>query len=508
MNKFETIPTNKNTSDKQLKSAPQISRRTFLETAVKSAAAIATSGAIDEVHATTDLIRDTFSPKELQVAQAKLNEIRKRYETPTETQINIEKRDTRVIGKTFREQILQSGEIKLDEPTRQVIYNHHHTEYAPGGKNYEKGLVAGLERMQPWFSGMREQFRKYNVPEKFIYLSIAESNFNMDAVSNKAAIGPFQITKDTARLKAFDMSVSKYYDERRDPIKSAELCAKHLRESFDKFSKIHHNSEEDSWKLALMDYNGGYINKYTKYLNKKDQEAKSRARKIYVIKKGDSLSKIANKYNTSVILLRKANFGNEKLTQKELTSLKPGSTISIPQERTSITFVGFNKWLETRINTEVSQILSNDSVEVKSGDTLSEIAKKYNTTTAGLQALNNLPSSELKLSQKLKVPITKNQKVDLAIDKISSYSENINYPEKFYAIYDVIKEQGLEKKLLKSKQSYIEIPANKTVFTKKVTLNNIAKRYKVDIEKLKQFNPAIQSAITVIPREVKIRIPT
>lgn len=502
MTKFETISTNKNTPDD--KDTPKISRRAFL----KGVGVLAVSGIVDKAQAQTKLIDDKFLPANPKEAKAKLEEIRKHYETPTKTQMNIEKQDTHVIGKTFREQIIQFGKIKLDEKTRQVIYNHHYTEYSPGGKNYEKGLVAGLKRMQPWFNGIREQFKKYNVPEKFIYLSIAESNFNMDAVSNKAAIGPFQITKDTAQLSVFNMSVSKYYDERRDPIRSAELCAKHLRKSFDKFFRIHHNSEEDSWKLALMDYNGGYINKYAKYLNKKDQETKPRALTMHVVKKGDSLSKIADKYNTSVVLLRKANFGNEELTQKKLTSLKPGSTIIIPQERTPITFAGFNQWLETRINAEISQILSSNSIEVKSGDTLSGIAKKYNSTVLELQTLNNLPSTEIKLGQKLKVPLTKNQKVDLAINKISGYSENINYPEKFYAIYDVIKEQDLETKLLKSKQTYIEIPISKTTFTQKPTLNNIAKRYKVSIQKLKQLNPAIRFTNVAIPKKIKIRIPT
>jgi LysM repeat protein len=42
--------------------------------------------------------------------------------------------------------------------------------------------------------------------------------------------------------------------------------------------------------------------------------------------------------------------------------------------------------------------------KVKSGDTLSEIAEKYNTSVAKIKKINNLKSDNLRIGQSLKIP--------------------------------------------------------------------------------------------------------
>lgn len=96
----------------------------------------------------------------------------------------------------------------------------------------------------------------------------------------------------------------------------------------------------------------------------------------YTVEKGDSLYAIANKYNTTVDALKKAN---------NLTSniLSIGQVLKIP----------------TALETETGITYT-----VKSGDSLYSIARKYNTTVDAIKSLNNLSSNLLSIGQVLKIP--------------------------------------------------------------------------------------------------------
>ena len=96
----------------------------------------------------------------------------------------------------------------------------------------------------------------------------------------------------------------------------------------------------------------------------------------YTVEKGDSLYSIANKYNTTVDALKKAN---------NLTSniLSIGGVLKIP----------------TALETETGITYT-----VKSGDSLYSIAREYNTTVDAIKSLNNLSSNLLSIGQALKIP--------------------------------------------------------------------------------------------------------
>lgn len=95
---------------------------------------------------------------------------------------------------------------------------------------------------------------------------------------------------------------------------------------------------------------------------------------IYIVKKGDTLYQIAQKYNTTVAELKK----NNNLTNNNLTI---GQVLNIP--------------------TPVEEYFI---YTVKKGDTLYQIAQKYNTTVAEIKKLNNLTTNNLSLDQNLKIP--------------------------------------------------------------------------------------------------------
>lgn len=105
-------------------------------------------------------------------------------------------------------------------------------------------------------------------------------------------------------------------------------------------------------------------------------EQEEESKNVYVVKKGDSLYKIAKEYDTTT---------NEliKLNNLSNTNLSIGQILKIPIEQ-----IEEPEYLYT----------------VKSGDSLYKIAREYNTTVDELMKLNNLSSIYLNVGQTLKIP--------------------------------------------------------------------------------------------------------
>lgn len=95
------------------------------------------------------------------------------------------------------------------------------------------------------------------------------------------------------------------------------------------------------------------------------------------VKSGESLSKISAKYNVTIRSIKKTN----RLSRN---SLRIGQILTIP----GVTLARVNKTQH----------------KVVRGDTLSELAIKYGTTAAKIKKLNNLRSNNVMLGQILKIP--------------------------------------------------------------------------------------------------------
>ena len=100
---------------------------------------------------------------------------------------------------------------------------------------------------------------------------------------------------------------------------------------------------------------------------------------VHVVSRGDSLSKISARYNVTIRAIKRAN----KLSKD---SVYLGQRLTVPSALS---------------NKAVSKPKTH---KVKRGDTLSEIAEKYNVSIKALMKKNNMRNRVVKLGQTLKIP--------------------------------------------------------------------------------------------------------
>jgi len=113
-----------------------------------------------------------------------------------------------------------------------------------GPRKSDMAKVIGLSKL--YFPLFDEFLDRYSLPYELKYLTIVESGLNPLAVSRSGAVGLWQFLVNTGKL--FDLQVTSYVDERRDPWKSTEAACKYL----DYLNNTFHD-----WHLVLSSYNGG-----------------------------------------------------------------------------------------------------------------------------------------------------------------------------------------------------------------------------------------------------------
>lgn len=112
----------------------------------------------------------------------------------------------------------------------------------------------------------------------------------------------------------------------------------------------------------------------------------------YVVVKGDYMQKIARKNGVTVKALEEANPGVRPMR------LKIGQKLVIPAGASA---VGANAAGETANGLAAN---GDEIYVVKSGDTLTRIARHYGVTIKAIETENNLVTTKIKVGQKLEIP--------------------------------------------------------------------------------------------------------
>ena len=330
---------------------------------------------------------------------------------------------------------------------------------------------SSISRNKHFFRAMNEAYlfipaiknilTKNEIPQEFLYLAMAESNFSTRAYSRKRAAGLWQFMPATAKL--YKLSINEYVDERRDLVKSTEAASKYLKHLHKRFGK---------WYLAAIAYNcgGGRLNQAIKKAGSDDlvvlldenkkyipKESRYYIRKIVALaligtdeqfllaSEYEHLLNRANAYSISTVelpsgesLQRVAKLIDIPLKDLQKLNRHLKYDFVPPYEKSYSVYIPYIKLAEFKQKYFKKPMNKIYKIHVvSSGDNLSYIGKKYGVSYRVIMDFNKLKSSRLRLKQKLIIPIEgKNQgkKIDSRFYHMVKRGDSLESISKAYKV--------------------------------------------------------------------------
>ncbi|MFA6756795.1 MAG: LysM peptidoglycan-binding domain-containing protein [Campylobacteraceae bacterium] len=292
-----------------------------------------------------------------------------------------------------------------------------------------KHFLSILDRGYIFAPALRQMIAEASIPEAFLYLAMAESNFSARAYSKARAVGLWQFMPYTA--KKFGLKIDEYVDERRDPVKSTKAAIKYLEYLHKDFEK---------WYLAAMAYNCGegrvrraikqagtddlavLIDPVKKYV---PLETRNYIRKIITMAHLSGSADFLLSHDGEYLLNQGSSFGFEPVTVPAGTTLESvAKSVGLPVSVIKEYNVHLNYFFTPPVEYEIyipydkkAEFAKNFKPEknasgfyvyhVKKGDSLYEIGKKYGLNYKIIKDYNSLKSNTLKIGQKLIIPSAK-----------------------------------------------------------------------------------------------------
>ena len=251
------------------------------------------------------------------------------------------------------------------------------------------------------------------------------------------------------------------------------------------------------------------------------------------VKRGETLSSIAQKYGMSIAELKEKNrIKGSKLSLKQQLKVKDEENLMVIEPA---------KVLAENTKSELQAAKKQQTAEnaspvhtVKSGETLFSIAKANNTTVAELKKLNDLSNGKIRLGQELKLSQAEVAPTTIAANKVEAnpISYKVKRGETLSSIskkYNITEEElkasnNLKSNTLRSGQNLqiaqvatpaSAVPSNKAELEAKSvsykvkkgeTLSSISKKYHITEDELKAMNNLKSSTIR-FGQELKVNQP-
>jgi len=332
----------------------------------------------------------------------------------------VEKDLDKAIEKPPESRRLEFSNAVIENPRVRYFVNY----FSKSGKSYFEKILARSGKYLPMISRV---LREEGLPNELAYLALIESGFVTNATSIHGAAGLWQFVPATARK--YGLRIDGWIDERRDPVKSTHAAAAYLKDLHDYFGR---------WYLATAAYNGGQgavdramQNSKTKDFSSLAENVKLREETRNFVPKFVAVTLIATdpqkygfesvRYESPLeyeeieidapvkleVLARMA--GTDIASLRELNpallrNATPPSAKSFAVKIPAGTGTAFAKATQPQKekSSESAQVVTH---EVKKGETLFSIAKRYGQEVRTLMDFNGLTDSRLQIGQTIRILI-------------------------------------------------------------------------------------------------------
>jgi Transglycosylase SLT domain/LysM domain len=331
---------------------------------------------------------------------------------------SLERDLNKTIDQPVERRRLEFSKAVIENPKVRYFIN----QFSKSGRN---DLEKALARSGKYMPMIAQILYEEGVPEELAYLALIESGFVIHSSSPSGAAGLWQFVPTTARK--YGLKIDSWVDERRDPLKSTRAAAAYLKDLHNYFGR---------WYLAIAAYNAGQgaIEKALQISGATDfwtlsTKSKLREETRNFVPKFVAASLIASdpqkfgfidlvyepamdyeemEIQGSLRLVSLAEMAgtdpetirelNPELLRSRTPPEESGFRVKLPAGHANI-FVQTYQEQETK----PTQVVTH---EVKKGETLFAIARRYGQKVKALMELNGLASPTVRVGQLLKVIIT------------------------------------------------------------------------------------------------------
>ncbi len=349
--------------------------------------------------------------------------------------------------------------------------------------DHDEYMARVMKRAQPWIYFIAQELESRGMPGELALLPIVESAYDPFAYSSGRALGAWQFIASTG--KHYGLKQDWWYDGRRDVWSSTHAALDYLASLNKMFN--------GDWLLALAGYNSGE-NRVARQVNKNRANGKPadfwnihlpKETRSYVPKLLGLTCLFQDPDSYGVTLPIAANqpviAAVEMESQSDLVLISQVSDVSI-----DVLFglnPGFSRWAtsptgpwriilpvegaeklrEYLLSSASHTLMKWDQVVVADRDTLSSLALRHHVPVAVLRSSNHLTSDMIRIGQKLRLPRDEQFLVDpLYVEAAGEL-------------------QQLQSGLIASERLIHKVRSGES-------LSVIAKRYKVSVRELQNWN--------------------
>ena len=307
-------------------------------------------------------------------------------------------------------------------------------------------LTRVTKRAEPYLYLVTQEVKKANLPIEIALLPIVESAYYPFSYSHGSASGLWQFIPSTGKLYGLDENW--WYDARRDVLASTKSAVKYLKNLTKLF--------KGDYLLAIAAYNAGpgrvqkAIRKNQKAGKKTDfwhlelpSETRGYVPRLLAVteliknpqKYGQVITPVENKPKIQAVVL-----------DSQFDLLTISSWAQIPIDKIYSLNPGLKRWatpdkvpyqilLPIDAINQFKQNLSHHPqasrirwlrYQIKAGDSLSQLAKKYQTTIDQITSINKMTSSQIKAGDYLILPLAKGIESDYVLSEDNRETQRLN----------------------------------------------------------------------------------